>query len=227
MAKERLTSSERAKRRHRHIRQLKGALFVVLAVVGLLSILGVVVGRIQAGIRQRNDPEQYASLIYPLSLLDPLPFEEVGLANNDVLLESALMAVMQYEDLSKYAQNDYDQVLIPRVDAERYYTKMYGSETLPAPHTFSDGTLTFSYDEKREAYAMPTVSWTRSYTTRIASMETVAGERIVAVDYYELASGADPANLTEENRIKTMYYVLAHENSDWRIRAVRTEAEQN
>ena len=95
---EKLTKQERRRLLQRRRRQIIGAVFLFFAVVGVISVVGFVVSSLTAATDDTEIKQDYQKLIAPLVSLDPAPFESLDDADQDVLLESAIWAALEYED---------------------------------------------------------------------------------------------------------------------------------
>ncbi len=174
-----------------------------------------------------NDDDQkleFARLIAPLVSLDPVPFESVEKAKPEMLETASIWAVIYNEDTSKYVRNENEQLLIPTVDVDRYFKRMFGSAALPEHATFTDGDLTYEYDEESDSYIIPITSLSGSYYPRIADINSSGGTRILTVEYIIYSDPVGivvPGEETVTQVYKTMEYVLLKEGSDYHIYSVR------
>ena len=225
MAKAPLTKAQKAKRRRYRGRQLRGAVLLLLAAVGVFHIGSSLVGLVRTAVSDEGDRESYAALIAPLVSLDPVPFESIDKANPAMLLQSSIWAAVRGEDTANYARTETDQLLVPFVDVQRYFTRMYGSEVSPARETFTDGDLTFEYVADSDAFALPITGQVGSYTPQVTEMKNSGSTKVLTVAYMEYESSSlvvDPtSNQDEQSVVKYMEYVLLREGSDYHIYTVR------
>ena len=135
MARVKHTKAEKIKIRRRRARQFRGAVFLLLAFVGVISIASVVIGRIRAITNDDVQKAEFAKIIAPLVALDPAPFESTEKAKAAILEEAAIRAVIYNENTSKYVRTSEGQILIPVLDVDRYYKRLFGSGRLPR-HVF-------------------------------------------------------------------------------------------
>ena len=87
MDKVQLTKAQRAKRRRRIIRQTRGAVFVLLALIGIGTIVSMTVRGIRSALSGDDEKETYTALVAPLVAEDPVPFESIDKANISMLTE--------------------------------------------------------------------------------------------------------------------------------------------
>ena len=228
MAKVQLTKAQKAKRRRYRARQLRGAVLLFLALIGVYHIASGIVAGVRTAMGNDEDRESYTALIAPLVSLDPVPFESIDKANPTMLLQSAVWAAVRGEDTSKYARTETDQLLVPVVDVQRYFTRMYGSDVSPTYETFTDGDLTFEYVAESDAYIIPITGQVGSYTPQITDMKQSGSTIVLTVAYMEYESSSlvvDPtSDMDEQKAVKTMEYVLLREGSDYHIYTVQYPA---
>ena len=226
MAKVKYTKAQRARKRRRRLRQLIGACFLMLALVGAFSIVYFAVSKLRT-VKDDDDLKlEYARMIAPLVALDPVPFESVDKARPELLEQASIWSVIYNEDTAKYQRNENGQLLIPAVDVDRYFKKLFGSGTLPDHATFTDGDLTFEYDEEAESYVIPITGLSGSYVPRISEIESSGSTKTLTVEYVTYAdqtgfSIALPGDDSGYQVIKKMEYILLKEGSEYHIYSVR------
>lgn len=229
MAKVKYTKAQRARKRRRRLRQLIGAGFLLLAIIGLFSIVMFVIGKVRT---VKDDGEQkleYAKLIAPLVALDPVPFESVDKAKPEILEEASIWAVIYNEDITKYQHNENDQMMIPAVDVDRQFKKLFGSAALPEHATFTDGDLTFEYDEASDAYLLPITGLSGSYYPRVASIDSSGSTKKLTVEYvtYDDQTGISiilPGDDSGYKVVKKMEYILLKEGGEYHVYSVKYAA---
>ena len=227
MANSHEKTADKAKKRRRRIRQIRGMLFTLFAVIGIVTVVTGGVRILRERLNPADDLEEYTALISPLVVLNPIPFESVDAANPDVLVESAIWAVMLQEDTEKFIRNEYEQLMIPTVEVDRYFSKMYGEESLPEHATIVDSDLTYAYDAATETYIIPITSMPVSYFPQITAVQRSGNQRILTVSYMQQnQTGAsisiDPTTSQDDVRVvKEMIYELQRDGRDYHIVAVR------
>ena len=220
---------QRVKRRKRRARQLRGFLFLLFAVIGVISVISVAVRAITSRLNPADDVDAYTQLISPLVGLNPVPFESVEEADSNILVESAIWAVLQREDVEKYSKNEYEQMMIPTVEVDRYFTKMYGEESLPEHGNVVDADLVFVYDQETDTYIIPITSLIGNSIPQITNIESDGKQRILTVAYmqYDQSIVIDPAANNEDNLVfvKNMIYVIERDGDEYHIVSVRNYEE--
>ena len=219
---EKLTKQERRHLLQRRRRQIIGAVFLFLAVIGALSIVNFAVSSFTAANDDTEIKQDYQKLLAPLVALDPAPFESLDDADQGVLLESAIWAALEYEDQSKYERNEAGSLLLPTPDIERYYSAMFGSHEL-VHGTFTDADLEYVYLEDTGCYVIPITSQGGSYSPVIEDISQSGKTRVLTVAYTLGSSSA--AELIENPSAvvvsKRMEYVMTREGKSYHISAIR------
>lgn len=220
---------ERIKRRRRRVRQLRGFLFTVLAVIGLVFLIHTGVSAVRTRLNPADDIDAYTQLISPLVGLNPIPFETIEDADPNILMESAIWAVLTREDTEKYSKNEYEQMMIPAVEVDRYFTRMYGEDALPERGNVVDADLTFVYDPESDTYIIPITSLIGGNVPQITDIQRDGRKRYltVACMQYDQSIVIDPTGNTTDNLVfvKNMIYELTRDGEEYHITAVRNYEE--
>ena len=66
---------EQIRNSRRLARQILGAAALLLALIGLFTVFGWVVGAIRSALDDSGRRQEYADRLYGMVMLDPLPFE--------------------------------------------------------------------------------------------------------------------------------------------------------
>ncbi|MBQ8994779.1 MAG: hypothetical protein IJ091_03080 [Oscillospiraceae bacterium] len=216
---------DRIKRRKRRARQVRGFLFTLFAVIGVVFVVSTAVSAIQTRLNPADDIDAYTQLISPLVGLNPIPFETIDEADKNVLVESAIWAVLQKEDTEKYTKNEFEQMMIPSVEVDRYFTKMYGEDNLPKHGNVVDADLTFVYDAESDTYIIPVTSLIGNSIPQITEIQRDGRKRLLTVAYmqYDQSIVIDPTADTTESLVfvKNMVYELTRDGDEYHITAVR------
>ncbi|MEG2677287.1 MAG: hypothetical protein RR933_04130 [Oscillospiraceae bacterium] len=221
---------EKRDRARRFRRQALGVFFVCLAVIGAGTIIfGAGNFIYSAFFDDTSDKQNFQELIAPLVSMDPTPFESIEDANQDILLEASIWAALEYEDTSKYTRNEYDAIILPSVDVERYITKMYGPSYVIAHHSFFDLDIEFVYDSDLSAYIIPITSQSGSYIPFVEDIKSSGKSKILTVAYmqYSTSSVDIVTDSSAQTVSKYMEYVMRKDSKGYYIYAVREQPKQS
>ncbi len=223
-AKDPAVVKQRRNRARRFRRQSLGFLVSVLTLIGAGTVVWGVARLVHnTFFDDTQDRQAYQVLIAPLVAMDPAPFESLDNADPDLLLEAAIWAALDYEDTAKYSRNEYDQIILPTVDVERYLSRMYGSAYPISHHSFFDLDIEFVYDEALSAYIIPITSQSGSYMPRVVEIKNSGSSRILTVAYlqYSTSSVDIVTDSGAQTVSKYMEFVLARESGEYHIQSLR------
>ena len=222
--KDPVAAKERHNRIRRFRRQTLGFVFCLLALIGAGTIVYGAVHYVHSTFfDDTEDRQAYQQLIAPLVSMDPAPFDSLENADQDMLLEAAIWAALDYEDTTKYDRNEYDSIILPTVDVERYLSRMYGPSYTVEHHSFFDLDIEFVYDASLSAYIIPITSQSGSYMPRIEQIENSGSTRLLTVAYLQHSTLASDI-VTESDAVtvsKYMEYILLRESGEYYIYAVQ------
>ena len=107
---------------------ITGALFCFFALAGLVSILSGIFNTGMKILDNDAEKQEYNSLLTALVMYDPLPFETPDQADQKVLLASSVWTAIMTEDMTSYETDEYGQPLLPAIDVDKYFAKIFGSQ---------------------------------------------------------------------------------------------------
>lgn len=196
-----------------------GAVFTVLAFVGVLSIFTGVV-KIGTGLFDNSEEKQkYNNLLNTLVMYDPLPFESPEQADQNVLLASCLWSAISNEDMTQYETDEYEQTLLPAAVLDKYYSKLFGTQTKLTHGTFTDQDVEFVFNEDKQAYVIVPTSFPVGYSRQVAKIKKSFGEKTITVGY--LSPQTSWADTGERTIAKYVDYIFEKQDGEYYLVAVR------
>ncbi len=215
---------ERANKRKRRRRQALGLLTFVLSVLGAATIIFFAVQGVSSLLKEEENVSEYEALISPLVALDPAPFASIDNGDETTLLEAAIWAALTYEDNTKYSRNEYDAIILPSVDVDKYITKMYGTEYKVTHKTFHDLDLEYSFDTTTNSYTIPATSQSGSYIPRVENVTNSGNTKVLTVAYLQyngssadlITTGTDTLEVS-----KYMEYIMLKNSNGYYLYAIR------
>lgn len=223
MAKTRLTKEQVIKRNKRLRRKIIGGVFVVLALVGVGTLIAAAARGVASMLDDTDDREYYADLFYTVVALDPAPFDITEAPDDQLLLEAAIWATVRGENTDKYTHDANGMLQVPAVDVATYAKRMYGGNYEIKNATFTDVDLEFKYDITTNMYTLPLTSLVDTYYPKIVAITSSGGTKVLSVAYMSTSSetffGGDTA---DEQPVKYMEYVLTKQDGEYKLTAVRT-----
>ncbi len=213
------TDSHRAREKVKNRRIITGAVFCLLAVTGLFSII---MGIFNTGVKiidNEGKKQEYNALLKPLVMYDPLPFETPEDADQKVLLTSSVWAAIMNEDMTKYETNEFGEPLLPAIDVDKYFAKIFGNQISLAHGTFSDRDVEFKFDEEKQAYSIPATNFPTGFEPQVEKIKSGFSTKTVTVGY--LSPSTSWADTGERTVSKYMDYIFEKQDSGYALVAVR------
>lgn len=157
---------------------IAGIVVLLLAVVGILSIISLLIGLFGNKSSQAEKYGEYADFLTWVVGVDPDSFNNITEANKEDLRNIALSSLMADNIKTGEFQTTENGLKIPAKKVEDYYNKMFGTDN-PIVHGDVVGYgYQFIYDKKANVYHYTILSGaTPTYTAQIESAE-VSGDVI-------------------------------------------------
>ncbi|MBQ9900915.1 MAG: hypothetical protein IJM51_00800 [Clostridia bacterium] len=219
--------ASRNKRTRRRISAFIGAVALLFAVMILFSAVKTVVsGFTNIGSISEKKTE-YTEFISPVVVNDPLPFETIEKADNNMLLKSSIWEALRGLDETEgyeHVSDATNKIVLPADLVEKAAKKLFGSDVKLNMNVLSeyDGSAIYYYDSIDNSFHI-----TRSGITGPSAVITKIAQKS---DYISLVVGyvnQDEMTLTssegsEEECYKFMEYVLAvKSNGSYYIKSIR------
>ncbi|MBQ6849690.1 MAG: hypothetical protein IJN77_01465 [Oscillospiraceae bacterium] len=211
--------STKSENKVKNRRIITGAVFCLLAVIGLVSLVSGVFNTGVKIIDNEGKKQEYNTLLAPLVMYDPLPFETPEEADQRVLLSSSVWAAIMNEDMSLYETNEFGEPLLPAIDVDKYFAKIFGTQISLAHGTFSDQDVEFKFDEEKKAYSIPATNFPTGFAPQVEKIKTSMSARTVTVGY--LSPSTSWADTGERAISKYMDYIFEKQDSGYALVAVR------
>ena len=224
MAYKRLSKEEKERQHRRHRRQLLGGVLCVLILLGVVSV-------ISAGVRlggklfdDTKEKQQYEKLLAPVVMLDPVPFDSLETADQNMLLQAAIWETIYTEDISQYERDDAGALILPAVDIDKNAARLFGPSYALEHHTFDANGMQFVYDEEKSGYIIPITGTTSAYTPKVVKIKKSVKEKRVTVGYVAPATGFSlDGNNTEQGEPSFYYdYIFTRQGDGYYLAAITT-----
>lgn len=158
-----------------------GMLVVLLAAVGLVTLVVGAVKGIDTAVERRNSYSEYNRLLTPVVLIDPDPFDDITGADMSQLIEISVWSLLK-SDISpdKYAGSD-SGLAIPKADVEAEFVKLFGTQITPVHASVEGYGYEFAYDEEKGVYTVPLTGIVPLYTPMVVDKSTSSGSVTLTV----------------------------------------------
>lgn len=154
---------------------IAGVVVLLLAVVGILSIISLLVGLFGNDASKAEEYGEYADFLTWVVGVDPDSFDDITQANKEDLRNIALSSLMTDDVKTGDYEITENGLKVPAADVEAYYNQMFGTDN-PIIHGDVVGYgYQFTYDKNENVYYVPLSGTTPTYTAQIESVE-VSGD---------------------------------------------------
>ena len=173
-----------------------GITVIILAVIGLVTVITSAVGFIKANRDDTAEKRKYEEWLKPVVMFDPDTFDDINMADKSQLLYSAVWALLQDENgMSKYpySQGETIGILVPQADIEKAFISLYGNEIdIASLHSSIDMSgYDITYDAAQKSYILPITGVEAAYTPQVISIEKQGTSTILNVGYIGGRAWAD------------------------------------
>ena len=222
---------EHIRNNRRLARQVVGSVALLLALNGLFTVLGWIVGLVRSALDDSGLRKAYRDRLYGMVMLDPVAFDDVNSVDPGVFKQAAIWGtVYQVQNsggsLDQYERDpDTGSAMIPALEVDTYIANLLGPEYKVPEGTFSTEEFVYQYDEEKQAYLVPVTSSVAQYTPTVEKISRRDGKRIVTVGYVPTATNNATGELSltaPTEPTKYMDYVFTRgENRQWYLTALQ------
>ncbi len=148
---------------------LVGAVFVVLALIGLVTVVNSCIhlgGRL---LDNSKEKEKFEQVLFPVVMFDPAVIESPSEMDELVLLRSSIWSAY-VSNVEKYTVDQNNRILVAKSDVDVACAKLFGPDIVLNHQSFSDYISTYYYDESRESYLVPLDGSSVLYTPQVESI---------------------------------------------------------
>ena len=222
---------EHIRNNRRLARQVVGGAALLLALIGLFTVLSWIVGLVRSALDQSSLYDDYRDRLYGMVMLDPVAFDDVSNVDSGVFKQAAIWGTVYQVQNSGGSLDEYERdpdtgsALIPALEIDTYISNLLGSDYQFEEGAFSTSEFVYQYDEEKQAYLVPVTSSVALYTPTVEKITKKDGRRIVTVGYVPTSSNNSTGelNLTAPTEpTKYMDYVFTRgENRQWYLTALK------
>lgn len=144
-----------------------GGLFVLFALVGLISVIALCVQFTIGLLDNTAEKEKFEQLLTPMLMFDPVPFETVAQASPSFLLQSSLWSTLLGDKRESYDFDDLGRLMVSGSDVDVTCARLYGPEIKLEHKSFTDYVNDYVYDDEAMIYYAPVTSQTSLYTPSV------------------------------------------------------------
>lgn len=198
------------KRKHKGNHKLAfpiGCIIVLLAAIGLVTIVISAVNGIDTAIDKSKHYEEYEKILTPVVLIDPDNFDDVTKADMSQLIEISIWSLLKSDIDPDTFESTEKGLSIPKSAVEEEFIDLFGTEITPVHATVDGYVLEFQYDAKTETYTVPLTGVTPIYTPKVVDKSTSSDTVVLTVaclagDAWEQGENGDMIEPTPDKYIK-------------------------
>ena len=153
-----------------------GGLFILLAVIGLITVLVLCVRLTMQVIDNSDDKEAFEEQILPVLIFDPVPFEDPTDLDNLVLLRSSLWSVLLGDKRGSFQYDENNSLRVPASDVDVAAASLFGPDVKLEHQTFGNYEVSYIYDEDANMYLVPVTGLTNVYTPRVETITRISSD---------------------------------------------------
>lgn len=235
----RYTKKGRRKGRHWYAAPL-GLLVLLLALVGLISLIVTGVGAIRKAQDDTPLRQELESFLSPVMQYCPTPFSDINDEPQDTLLLASIWRVSKAEyvrmlregsDVSQYPSDDLWRMMIPVSEIEESYHYLYGPDAEPIHRSIEEGSEDFSieYDVENDCYHVPLMTTVSSNYTPVLDTVKRKGDtvtvRVAYVSNTDIAIDDDgnPVTPTPDQAKYAQIYTVVQNGDGWALTSIAGE----
>lgn len=222
---------EQIRNSRRLARQILGAAALLLALIGLFTVLGWVVNALRTALDDSGRRASYADRLYGMVMLDPLTFDDVNEVDPGVFKQAAIWGTV-YEvqknggSLDQYERDpDTGSAMIPKLEIDTYISNLLGPNYTVTDGSFSTDEFVYQYNEEKQCYLVPVTSSVAQYTPEVEKISTSGGKMYVTVGYIPTTSNSASGELSltaPTEPVKYMDYIFTRgDNRNWYLTALQ------
>ena len=163
---------------------LVGAVSVVLALIGLLTVLSGCVKLAGRLLDNSAEKEQFEQILFPVVMFDPGPVEAPAEMDPLVLLRSSIWSAY-VSNMEKYSVDANNRISVAKSDVDVACAKLFGGEIRLEHQSFSDYMNTYYFDESKGAYLVPLDGSSVLYTPQVEEISHSGVNYTLRVGYLE------------------------------------------
>lgn len=206
-----------------------GAIFILLAVIGLAAVLLFTADLTRDFVDNTAQKTEFEELIRPVLMFDPVPFENPNDLQPATLLQASMWSALLGEKRGSYQYDEMKLLVVPASDLDVNAQALFGPTVSLQHQTFGNYDTTFVYHEETNTYRVPLVAQIGTYTPSIEKITQQGNEVLLMVGYLppDTLWTAEQAQREdgEPQPDKHMIYVLEeNDKGDYYISAIRDTA---
>ncbi len=158
-----------------------GLIVVLLAAIGLATVVVAGVKGVDTAIDKSRHFEEYEKYFTPVVLIDPDTFDDITKAPMSQLMEISLWSLLKNDVSSDSFESNDNGLAIPKAAVEEKFIDLFGKEIKPVHGTIEGYAIDFTYDNTSETYTVPLTGVTPIYTPDVVKVTKTTDTVVVTV----------------------------------------------
>lgn len=219
-----MSSIFHSSRRNRYAAPI-GGVFIILCFVGFFTVASFCLNITKGLLDNSRKKQEYETMLLPVVIFDPVPFEDPVNIDNASLLQYCIWATALGDKREQYEYDDNNMVVIPANDIDVTALRLFGPDVKLDHRSFGDLENSYLYEEDIRSYHVPIITMTGFATPKVEEINKTSG------DVIELKMGYVPpstildldasGNIQEPEPQKYMIYELHRGRSGWYLYAIK------
>ena len=219
-----MSSIFHSSRRNRYAAPI-GGVFIILCFVGFFTVASFCLNITKGLLDNSRKKQEYETMLLPVVIFDPVPFEDPVNIDNASLLQYCIWATALGDKREQYEYDDNNMVVIPASDIDVTALRLFGPDVKLDHRSFGDLENSYLYEEDIRSYHVPIITMTGFATPKVEEINKTSG------DVIELKMGYVPpstildldasGNIQEPEPQKYMIYELHRGRSGWYLYAIK------
>lgn len=221
---------EQLRSNRRLARQVLGAISLILALIGLFTVIGWCVSALRTALDDSDRKENYADRLYGLVIFDALAFEDAATVDPALFKQAAIWGAVYLTQKNGGSLDEYDRdaetgsILLPKLEVDTYISNLLGPDYEIPEGAFSTSEFNYMYDAEKQCYLVPVTGSVALYTPQVEKISTQGGKTYVTVGYIPTMNNTNgELSLTAPTEpTKYMDYVFTRgSNRQWYLFALQ------
>lgn len=158
-----------------------GLVVVILAIIGLITVIFACVKGIGTAIDRTKNYEEYETYLVPVVLIDPDSFDDITKAEMSQLMEISIWSLLKNDASPDSFESNDSGLSISKAEVEREFIELFGTEVAPVHGTIEGYGIDFSYDNTTETYTVPLTGVTPIYTPDVVDVSKTTDTVVLTV----------------------------------------------
>lgn len=161
-----------------------GLAIVILSLTGLVTLIILSINGIKNLTDNSEKLLQYETLLTPVVMFDPNPFDDVTKAKAEQLIDIAVWSVLRSVEIEpdKYSYEE-GYLVVPQDDVKAKLVELFGNDAQITLQTVEGYGYQFVYDSAAGVYQIPITGVAPIYTPDVVSVTNKANTVVLIVGY--------------------------------------------